>query len=94
MEVYVYEKMKLYFTKLMKEIQKMSAQFDALKAQVEANNQLIESAITLIQTLADKILELKDDPAALEALAEQLKAEDATLAAAIAANTPAETPTP
>lgn len=103
MEVYVYEKFLKKIKRatealqslvseiqnLSKEINNMSVEFEALKAQVEANTQVAESAITLIQGLAAKIEELKDDPAALQALADQLKAEDDALAAAVAANTPA-----
>jgi hypothetical protein len=67
----------------------MSQQLDELKAVVQANNDLAESAITLIGGLATQIEALKTDPAALQELADSLRAEDQKLAAAISANTPA-----
>lgn len=78
--------------KFNKEIEIMSTALQTLQEQVAANNVLIESAVTLIQGLAAQILALKDNPAALQELAESLQAQDAILAAAIAANTPAEPP--
>jgi len=47
-----------------------------------------QSAITLINGLAAQIANLKDDPAALQALADSLGASSTALAAAITANTP------
>lgn len=67
----------------------MSLALDALSAQVQANNDLAASAIALIQGLAKQISDNVNDPVALAALADSLKASDADLAAAIAANTPA-----
>lgn len=72
----------------------MSQQLDTLTAQVKANKDLTQSAVTLIQGLAAKIESLKDDPVALQQLADDLKAQDATLAGAIQANTPAPQPVP
>lgn len=71
----------------------MSVELDTLTAQVAANNDLAASAVALIQGLASQIEAAKDDPAKLQALADSLRASDAPLAAAIAANTPAA-PTP
>ena len=68
----------------------MSKELDALTAQVQANTEIEESAILLINGLAAKIEAAKNDPAALQALADSLKAEDDKLAAAVAANTSAE----
>jgi hypothetical protein len=72
-------------------VNEMANGFDALTAQVAANNSVVESALTLIQGLADQIKALiaagNNDPA-LQALADSLSAEDAKLAAAVAANTP------
>lgn len=61
----------------------------ALTDEVAANTAIEKSAITLIQGLAAQIEEAKDDPAALDALVASLRANDADLAAAVAANTPA-----
>lgn len=61
----------------------------ALTDEVAANTAIEKSAITLIQGLATQIEESKDDPAALDALVVSLRANDADLAAAVAANTPA-----
>lgn len=66
----------------------MSAALDALKAAVAENTALDQSAIDLINGLAAQILSLKEDPAALEALAVEIQAKSAALAAAIQANTP------
>lgn len=67
----------------------MSAQLEALKVDVAEVKSVAESAVTLINGLAAQILELKDDPVALEALSVELDATSAALAAAVAANTPA-----
>jgi hypothetical protein len=66
----------------------MTAQLEALQAAVAENEILQASAITLLEGLSAKIIELKDDPAALQALADEVTAKSAALAAAIQANTP------
>lgn len=68
---------------------KMSKELDALTAEVEETKTIEQSAITLIQGLAEQIAAAKDDPAAILALSESLKAQSDALAAAISANTPA-----
>lgn len=72
----------------------MSAQLDTLTAQVTANNSAIDSAITLINGLAQQLIDAGTDPAKLQALADSLVAEDTKLAQAIVANTPQVPPTP
>lgn len=67
----------------------MSAQLDALTAQVQANTEVEASAILLLRGLAAQIADLQDDPAALQALSDNLKASADRLAAAITENTPA-----
>jgi peptidoglycan hydrolase CwlO-like protein len=62
---------------------------DHLQAEVARNTEVTTSAIALIQGLAAKIEELKNDPAALQALADSLKANDDAMAAAVTANTEA-----
>ncbi|HXI77937.1 MAG TPA: hypothetical protein VNH21_12415 [Steroidobacteraceae bacterium] len=67
----------------------MSAQMDALTAQVAASRTVIDSAVTLINGIADRIAAAGVDPAALDALTTDLKAETDSLSTAVAANTPA-----
>jgi hypothetical protein len=72
----------------------MTTQLQTLTDQVTANNTLIGSAVTLIGGLAAQIQANVNDPVALQALADSLKQNDDTLAAAVVANTPAPTPPP
>jgi len=72
---------------LTERIKEMSAALDALKVQVERNTQVDQSAITLIQGIAQQLQELKDDPAAIEALSNELQASADALSAAVSANT-------
>lgn len=60
-----------------------------LKTQVEKNTAIEESAVTLIQGLAAQIKAAQNDPAAIQALADELTKSAADLAGAITANTPA-----
>ena len=66
------------------------ADLSVLTAQVTANTDAEASAIQLLSNLSALIASLKNDPVALQALADQLKASGDALAAAIVANTPAE----
>ncbi len=68
---------------------KIMAELDALSAQVAQNTTVEESAVTLINGLAAQIASLKNDPAALQALADSLNKSATDLSAAVAANTPA-----
>src|SRR5690349_13322732 len=72
----------------------MSAQLDRLKQEVAESKTVTESAIAMIGNLAQQIRDLKDDPAALEALANDLDSQQQALAAAVTENTPAENPNP
>lgn len=76
----------------------MSEALDRLKAEVTENNDAIQSAIASITGMAQTIRDLKDDPAALEELADSLDAQSRQLVEAIVANTPTAmpdgTPTP
>jgi hypothetical protein len=65
---------------------------DDLRAAVTANTSLLASAKALIVGIADRIKAAGTDPAALDALTQELKASDADLAQAVAANTPAAPP--
>lgn len=76
---------------LRKEI-KMAGELDNLKAQVAKNTDVIGSAKTLIVGIKAKLdaAIASGDPAQLQALSDQLAADDQGLADAVAANTPAE----
>jgi hypothetical protein len=73
---------------LQMEIKFMSA-LDNLRAQVEANTTVTESAITLLNGLKAKLDEAiaSGDPAALQALADELGAETLRLSDAVVAIT-------
>ena len=66
----------------------MSKELDRLKASVEAENTVIASAEALLAGLAQQIRDLASDPAALNALADEVDAKTAELSAAVTANTP------
>ena len=74
------------------------ALLDNLTAAVAAEKTVEQSAITLIGGLAQQIKTLiansgnTVDPAALQALVDQMTASQASLAAAVTANTPAPPP--
>lgn len=70
----------------------MSTELDALTVQVEQTMNVEQSAITLIQGIAQQLAEIKEDPAKVQALSDQLKTSADSLAAAITANTPAAPP--
>ncbi len=72
----------------------MSAALDKITGEVTETKSIIESAVTLINGLAQQIRDLSEDPAALNALADDLDASSKSLADAVAANTPAAPPTP
>lgn len=72
---------------------KMSAQLDTLTAQVAANKAVTGQVLQTITALAAQIAENKNDPVALQALADSLKSDDTSLSAAVAANAPVGPPT-
>lgn len=76
-------------TFITREFKKMSAALDRLTTEVNENTAVIDSAVTLINGLAQQIRDAVDDPAKLNALADELDAKSNALAAAVAANTPA-----
>lgn len=61
---------------------------DELKAKVHANADVEDSAILLLTELGDLIRGAAGDPAKIAALADEVDAKKAALAAAITANTP------
>jgi hypothetical protein len=62
---------------------------DNLRTEVERNTSVDGSAIALLQSLAAQVEANKTDPAALQALVDQIRGSSDTLAAAVTANTPA-----
>lgn len=74
---------------LAKRIDTMSAALDRLTAEVAETKDAVDSAVTLIAGLAQQIRDNATDPAALNALADQLDADQAEIAAAVTENTPA-----
>lgn len=72
-----------------REVHHMSAELDALTTTVNDTKTVEDSAIVLLTNLSGLITAAKDDPAALTALAADLKAKSDQLAAAVVANTPA-----
>ncbi len=67
----------------------MPLDLSALEAEVARDQTVNASAITLLSSLASQLEALKNDPAAIQALADSLKASQDALAAAVVANTPA-----
>lgn len=60
-----------------------------LKAKVDATIEVEKAAVVLIQGIAAQLAAAKNDPAAIQALADSLDSEAGELSAAITANTPA-----
>lgn len=75
--------------KLKGAVQAMSGSLNTLAAQVHHNSDVVQSAIVLINGISDRIKAAGADPAALQALTQELDTQDQALAAAVAANTPA-----
>src|SRR5215831_8895164 len=78
-------------TRQSQEIHQMAGELDALNAEVAQNTDVTNSAITLLNGLSQQ---LKDalaagDPAAIQAVVDQLDANTQSLADAVTANTPA-----
>ena len=66
----------------------MALDLSALVAEVERDATVNGSASTLIADLAAKFEAAKGDPVAVQALVDQLRANNDALAAAVVANTP------
>jgi hypothetical protein len=60
-----------------------------LETAVAGVSSVTGSVLTLIQGMADKVAATAGDPAKVQALVDELNADHARLAAAVAANTPA-----
>ncbi len=68
---------------------KIMATLADVQAAVTAEDTVIDSAVALIQGLAAQVAALQPNQAAIDALAADIKAKSDSLAAAVAANTPA-----
>lgn len=68
------------------------ADLTALTQAVTDNSSVVDSAVLLINDIAAQLSAAATDPAAVQAIADQLTAKSAELAAAVAANTPAAPP--
>jgi hypothetical protein len=62
---------------------------EALTAEVQNNTTVDNGAIVLLNGLSAKLAEIAGDPAAVQALADELSSSSAALSAAVVANTPA-----
>jgi len=80
------------FQQLLDEIKTMSNTLETLTAEVAANHNVIDSAVELLTGLSVRLTTAleADDEAALQNLAADLSSQTAVLAAAVVANTPAE----
>jgi uncharacterized protein YfaS (alpha-2-macroglobulin family) len=75
-----------FFRKLLRGINRMNQQLEALTTEVELTRGVMASAAVLIGSLADRIDELKNDPEQLTALAQSLRDQRTALSAAIEAD--------
>lgn len=66
----------------------MPTDLSRLEAAVARDRTVNESAITLLADLAQRLRDAANDPAAINALADALEANQDALAAAVSANTP------
>jgi DNA repair ATPase RecN len=73
---------------LISKVDAMSQELDAVVAKVNELKTVEESAIVLLGNLSNMIRDLKDDPAELLKLADDLDTQKSRLADAVAANTP------
>jgi len=74
---------------LVRQEKEIMADLTTLTDQVRQNTEVDASAIVLLNGLSAQIAQIKTDPEALQALADQLKSSAASLADAVTANTPA-----
>lgn len=65
------------------------ADLSTIQAAVEADTTVDQSAITLLNSLAEQLRNAANDPAEVQAIADQLNQNSSALAAAVSANTPA-----
>jgi hypothetical protein len=76
--------------KILRGEQAIMASVADLQAKVANATTIEESAVTLIQGLSQQLRDNATDPAAIQAMADQLDSATADLSSAISANTPAD----
>jgi hypothetical protein len=67
----------------------MPLDLTALEAEVTRNETVDGSASVLLKTLFDEVEAAKNNPAAVQAIVDRVRASNDSLSAAVAANTPA-----
>jgi peptidoglycan hydrolase CwlO-like protein len=82
-----------YLQTIIERLDHMSGTLADLQAQVANNTSVVASAAALLKGLKERLDAAGTDPAALAALSSELAASDQALAAAVVANTPAESAT-
>jgi hypothetical protein len=66
----------------------MALDLTALEAEVTRNETVDGSASALLKTLFDAVEAAKNDPVAIQAIVDRVRASNDALAAAVSANTP------
>jgi hypothetical protein len=80
---------RLFFSKILWRLHKMSDSMDRLVAEVSQTRTAVDSILALVSGLADQLRATAGDASKVIALADQLDAMQTDLAAAVTANTPA-----
>lgn len=75
--------------KLLTHMEKIMASLDDVVTKVKAEGDVVDSAITLLQSLSQKLTDAGTDPQKLADLAASIDSQSGKLAAAVASNTPA-----
>lgn len=78
-----------HVVQLQRETRNMALDLTALTEEVTRLETVEAGAVTLLHSLADEVAALKNDPVALQALVDRIKASDDLLSGAVVANTPA-----
>lgn len=68
---------------------RMSAKMDRAVQLAEANNSAVDSLIGIVNSLKDRLVEAREDPAKIDEIIADLEGQQARIAAAVLANTPA-----
>jgi hypothetical protein len=86
-------KLDAIFSQLQSKGDAIMADLSALQTEVEQNGEVAASAVALLNGLAQQLRDAaaSNDPAAIQALADQLDANTQNLADAVSANTPGST---
>jgi hypothetical protein len=73
---------------LVQQVQHMSSDLSSIQVAVSAETDAVKAAVTLLTDLAARLEAAKADPAQVQALADQIRANSDALSAAVVANTP------